>query len=420
MKWVKRFLREYAVGLMASAVLLPTIAATATASLFIAQLNSERHAPRTSFFGLVIALVLWLLLGIVCRRFARVDRARPSTHGELVEAFAWLEQRIRELHKDSEEKVHEAYKRLCSALRGKPEFPGVDVRWLLGTGYVDLWRDLHGIQESLITLEPEQYVVGDALYDESRLQGSDIAGDKELLRKLDVAVMTLNPDAGSYLSDQARQGRPIGARRHDDSPSDEQKDEKEKQARGTLRHVRVTVNDYRDSRRGGLVRARNRLLATVVVTGTTGYALLILALLAGASRGEIAAAAVFFLVGALVGLFKELGKAAVAETTLEDDFGFSFVRLLQIPLYSGLAALGGVALTTLAPSVIPGPSPGTNQIRPLSKIFELRGNAGEFVVAAVFGLSPNLLVTRLQKRVEEIKTDLKSSAAGEETRPRSG
>jgi len=74
--------------------------------------------------------------------------------------------------------------------------------------------------------------------------------------------------------------------------------------------------------------------------------LLGVALLADVSQTALKAALAFYLVGATVGLFRHLRNASARDAIIEDDYGLSTVRLLQLPLFSGIA---GVAFTALVP-----------------------------------------------------------------------
>ena len=119
------------------------------------------------------------------------------------------------------------------------------------------------------------------------------------------------------------------------------------------------------------------------------------------------------------------------------------MRLIQTPLFSGLAAVGGVVLLSIVPALTPPvttstPSkpassfPGattttttaaqpaatsTNTIPSLDAIFDLSSNEKGLVIAAIFGLTPTLLVARLRAQSEGLKSGLKSSELGGETTP---
>src|SRR5262249_11841071 len=150
--------------------------------------------------------------------------------------------------------------------------------------------------------------------------------------------------------------------------------------------------DFRDSRREGLVRARNRLFATVIFAGITGCVLLYVAILSGAPKASIAAAGAFYLVGGIVGLVRQLQAATTSDAAPQDDYGLGVVRLIQTPLFSGLAAIGGVVLVKLTAGQ------GTSESFSLPNTFDLGKNPYGLVAAGFFGLTPALLLRGLQER----------------------
>jgi hypothetical protein len=176
------------------------------------------------------------------------------------------------------------------------------------------------------------------------------------------------------------------------------------------------VDDFRDTRRRGLVRSRNRLFATVVFAGMVAYSGLGLALLADAGQDQIIAGATFYLIGASVGLFRQLRQAASASTVTEEDYGLGMVRLIHTPLASGLAAVGGVVLTAYATVLNSSLYATTTVTVPsLSEVFTIADNPLGLLAAAVFGFAPSLLSSSLQNRAEKWKEELKSSAPAEKT-----
>jgi hypothetical protein len=186
-------------------------------------------------------------------------------------------------------------------------------------------------------------------------------------------------------------------------------------ARGIVREVRFAINEFRHGAWDGLVRSRNRLLRTILVAGVVGLLLLDLAVLANVPAFNLISAVVFFLVGALVGLFNRLRIDAGSSRAVE-DFGLFEARLLHTPLLSGLAALGGVFLTAVLPVfsniVAPGAS-GTTEVdlKPLTDVFNVSTNQVGLVVAAVFGLAPNSILTILKDQADRYKRDLAQSSA---------
>lgn len=132
-------------------------------------------------------------------------------------------------------------------------------------------------------------------------------------------------------------------------------------ALAVLRTVRRSINEYRGGSWGGLIVARNRLLGAMILTAVTAYTLLAIAIICKPPPHVIVAASVFYLVGATAGLFSRLRSQSQADTAVE-DYGLSAARLVTIPVFSGLAAIGGVVLVAMAPYIntVFGPSTPTS------------------------------------------------------------
>ena len=96
----------------------------------------------------------------------------------------------------------------------------------------------------------------------------------------------------------------------------------EKVARQTLREVRFAINQYVEDKLSSLLRARNRLVWTMLAVGFATYLLLGLALAAAVPVPQILAVTVFYLVGAIVGLFNRL-RLEVGRSEAVEDFGLS-------------------------------------------------------------------------------------------------
>jgi hypothetical protein len=222
----------------------------------------------------------------------------------------------------------------------------------------------------------------------------------------------------------------------------------QEEARMVIARIAQAVFEYRDDLRAGIVRARNRLAQTMILTGLTAYALVVLAILMGVDPGALATASAYYLVGAVVGLFDRLRTEAQADSAVE-DYGLAFVRLVHTPLVSGLAAVGGVVLmaliasapvaATLAPSATPTPissAANSSTARPssaassgssstqvggappaatagpavaLRPLFDIPTHPVGLLLAAIFGLSPGLLVQRLQNQAERYKDALRNT-----------
>lgn len=171
--------------------------------------------------------------------------------------------------------------------------------------------------------------------------------------------------------------------------------------------MRRVIDEYRDSRWDALVRRRNHQLEAAVFTRITAYGLLGLVILSHVLISTIVAATVFYLVGAVVGLFNRMQSASASSLSVE-DYGLSAALLTETAPFSGLAAVGGVLLTGLLGVALNHPS---SNAMDLGSIFDLGKNQIGIVVAAIFGLTPTLLTANLQKAADQYKSDLKSTAS---------
>ena len=260
-------------------------------------------------------------------------------------------------------------------------------------------------------VRPRATVIGAAVHDMLRLTGSTIPKRERLLAEIVEAMSSIDPRAtATYLgAEHARVRGRAPARGPELGP------------RAVLMAVRRSINEFRDQRRAGLVRARNHLLATLAATGLVTYVFLGIAFLMQAKVSAIVAFSAFYLTGAVVGLFRQLQAASTRYAVAEDDFGLSYARLLHAPLFSGLAAVAGVMLTALASQLMlangtTGATSGLT-IPSLDQVFSLSTNQGGLVFAAMFGLVPNLFIARLQLRAESYKDDLRSSETAEHAGP---
>jgi uncharacterized membrane protein len=175
-----------------------------------------------------------------------------------------------------------------------------------------------------------------------------------------------------------------------------------------LSGIRYEINNFRDSAWEGMVHARNRLADTSAILGFAAYSLLALAILMNVPYYTIVWVVVYFLVGALAGLFAR-SQAEWSTDTAVDDFGLSTTRLLHVHWLSGLAAVGGVLVTSLADALVA--NSGTSS--ELTEIFASKPFL--LMVAAVFGLTPDLLIRRLTQQADKYKEDLQSTQSSQST-----
>ena len=171
--------------------------------------------------------------------------------------------------------------------------------------------------------------------------------------------------------------------------------------------MRYEINYFRDNVWEGIVHARNRLAETSVVLGIAAYALLALAIFANTPNKIIIWVVTYFLVGAIIGLFARAQGEWNANTAV-DDFGLSTARLIHTPWLSGLAAVGGVLVTSILDSQLLNNGSDTST---LADVFKERPSL--LLVAAVFGLTPDLIIRRLTQQVDKYEEDLQSTQSSQ-------
>jgi NADH:ubiquinone oxidoreductase subunit 4 (subunit M) len=115
------------------------------------------------------------------------------------------------------------------------------------------------------------------------------------------------------------------------------------------------------------------------------------------------AATIFFTVGALT-------------DTTADDHDLTLARIVVTPVRAGLAAVGGVLLTAmLSLTVLKSPAlQASNQQLGLGTIYNLNSNTFGIIIAAVFGLTPNLFIDFLQDKAKGLTDQLQKSSASEQ------
>lgn len=432
----------YFTALVATAPAIPVAASIFTVILYISPLPMDWGNWTAPLLGLGLTISLWLLLAPLCLRFARPESANPIIYASLMGQLQDIYSRLGELTQAQQGGLGlwipsaqgtsaaialEDVRAWCDDMERELEYNGL--RWLLASGYINMWRSLHGAEEALMLVEPVDGLIAKALIDELSLQGSDIGNRDYLLDKLRLAVKNLSPAATAYLNMPPHEQRssPDDTGQHPQANGNGQAPQgqqgqpgqssvtrstrvrnatgqmtTEMGARTTLRQVRHVINDYRDSLWEGLIRTRNRLMTTMLVTGMLAYILLSVTIMSGVKQLFVIYAAIYFLVGALVGLFGRLARE-VDGTNEVSDYGLSTARIVSTPVLSGLAAVIGVLVFSLAFSALQ----NHTGFPTLEEIYTL--NSGMLLVAAVFGLTPNLLIGMLQQKADSYKAKLLNS-----------
>lgn len=377
---------------------LPTFSASLTLALYLADW------PDTSSAGMAaIALAGGIGLSVVVSllffgSFTRIESAVGDTYDQLVTRTIALRARIDALRPEegtapptvrpaAATEAARMIENLEEQLRGGQ--PG-SVRWLMATGYVNLWRRVHRAEEALLELAGPEKLHLAAMTNRRLLARSGAGGASELARALD-AILKTPPGRGKHNATSGRQEAALAAL---DTPC----------GRALVREAQYRVHAQRNDLWDKLVNLRNRLVATLFLTTIGLYALLLVAVLGGAEPGAVTAAAVLFTVGAGVGLFRELHATSHHRGGVVFDYGLGYARLLTVPVLSGTAAIGGVVLTRLA-------ADSGTEAAPLGEIFSLTAYPLGLLVAAVFGLTPGLLIERLRNRTDEYKAEIQSTAA---------
>jgi hypothetical protein len=411
---VTRFPRCFAAAVVVSAFVMPFVAILYAALLYSAQdppmVYLPWRIPTPIVDAVIVATVTWLVAAGLCcvLGFTSVRIANASSFAELDRQSAQYRSRLEVVTSELVQNgaaYHEAWEHYRQFLW---DVSHPSVHWVLGTGYIALLGAVHRMGEALLEVDPYETVLGEALYDEQRLQGSQIEGSSHLLARLRAAVAVLYPTAVRYLSEVSQPGTDLSLNGAQKNPLDHpnRSCDRQAEARVVLREVRRTINEYRRDYWNGLVRKRNQLLWAVFLTGLATYVVFAVVLSivdrTGTSKDVVLTAIVFYLVGALVGLFSRLYSESGGDSSIE-DYGVSMTRVVLTPLLSGIAAVGGVLL-------LPWILPGSGSLVP--KALQLEDiNSFRLVLAAIFGLAPSLLLGILQQETDKYKMALKSSGS---------
>jgi len=343
--------------------------------------------------AVVVWVVLWLVSGLFYLPFTSPAKANARNYGELRNRLATLDARRRALCEPSPSGVPPSASSASACVeakgyldwvRGQIHGPG-DLQWVVGSGYIDLWQRLHRAEEALLMATPKEQLLDEELYDELRLKDSAIPNRDDLmgiLRAVKRYLCDAQPDPTADLSIN--------------SPE---------KAASALTSVRFSINDFRDSSWNGLLQVRNQTMTTLLLTNITLFAFADGAVIGGASGAAMLSATVFLLVGSAVGFFNRLNSQFQAQAAVE-DYGLTSARILAIPAYSGMAAVAGVVITSVA-GVATGATPPN-----LSSLFVLPPSTGLLIVAAAFGAAPDLFLSRLGDASEKLKSGIASTEPG--------
>ena len=464
----RKRLRSYRAALKLTAPLLPILAVVITALAYIILGGRpDKHVVLVglpidegvlaSFAGLVLAFTVWAMVSFLTRSRVTAKESSPPNYHQITEALDSLKCKIGCVCPDGHlagtvnnglDKVSkcEAFAEVNGEIEEiEKRLANVDTAWVTGAGYIELWHRIHRAQEAMIKLEPLSEVAEGAMRDDERLRDANIANRERLLDRLRSAVAVFEaPGADGYLRylPQCKEYNDINRLGALDSDGgmpngdggtpgaganetplrteatlriEEVEATKEKlrpQAIAILAETRYEINRFRDNSWEGIVNARNHLLDTSMNLGLMTYALLVFTLVMTPEPTAILWAVIYFLIGAITALF---ARARIEWSTASavDDFGLTRARLLHLPWLAGLAAVGGVLVTAvLGPQLVPSSSSETAPA--LAAVFTGE-NASLLLVAAVFGLTPDLIIRRLEQQTEKYKADLESTQSTQST-----
>jgi hypothetical protein len=404
--------------LIATAVLMPPVGAVSGVTLYCIH---ERWW--VAFAGAVLAVAAWCGFAMWYTRYTTPKRANPTVYNQLTQRLAELTLQYRQIvpPADGEQRaiLYADIGRRLAMIDASLRCERGDLRWVSATGYINLWKILHRLDEELLRFDTPEQASDDARYDHDRLTGSTVPDGQAMLGDLEAAEKAIKASPAAVTAE----------------------------ALDTLVTIRQKINEFRDTGREGLLEARNRLVLVGIITGLALDALVGLVVAYGVSPRRLATAAAFFLAGGLIGIFKRLYDEFQTDSDVE-DYSLSTARAIVVPVLSGIAGLFGVLFILVpgalngslpfvptAPATTPGLATATStaasatvvtataatvstatpaanlptRTASLSDIFNIEQYPLELIVAAIFGFAPSLFVNKLQEQVNGYKTGLKSS-----------
>jgi hypothetical protein len=397
-----------AAGLLATLGLLPGLLAVPTIGIYLILLQWAWNSPGllSIAVGSGTGLVLWLILGVLFSWTSDPARVSSGIFRDLQARYLLIVGRIEAVDSRSQAMAadHRAAYLQATAMRQElaPLFDPsgrttarVGAQWIGATGYIAAWHAVHRAEEALMLLEADDQVLAAALSDRGRISGSRIPGRDDMLSQSAGAIVSLDAALAGVMGWKG------------DVPKIQAKI-----ARTVLVNVKKTVNEYRDGLWESLVYLRRRTIQALVFVGLAGYLVIAIALIEGASSTAVAAASAFYMAGAMIGLFhaaylEQRRRAAV------EDYGLSAARLLLLPVIAGIAGVVGAGLTAFLGA--PPLGLGLLATPDLAKIFDLAQYPLGLVSAAIFGLTPGLLLDRIRALGDDVKFDIaKSDPSGSE------
>ena len=408
---------------------IPILGAFATLLGYFAL--SALSAPTTiitflPLLGLIFTTIVWLLLAFFFMPLATASGGKLSDYeiiqGDLRVLKAQFEAvKSKAAHANTQSIPPKEPDKIAIA-EIQSNFEDIDnmlscngLAWVMRTGYVNLWSRINKADEAMIDILPSQQVIEGAKYDILSLTGSKVPNNTLLIKNLDAAISTLSSD--SNRSKQSWAQLVLLKPAVEPPGSSTATNNKEQEARSTIRQVRAALHRFTNERWDALVRARNQLMGTALLASILTYILVDLAILVGVviPIGTLEQISVFYLLGAIVGLFSRMlneSNAKDADIAHMDDYGLTAARILVTPLLSGLAALVGVLLAAMLSIVLTTPlGQGTKNLPTfVENIYNFNMYPQNLAFAAVFGYLPSLVIGLLKQQTNKIQSEIHSSS----------
>lgn len=445
----------YLGALVAAGVFIPIPLLAASLTLLGYFLLPSLSAPMyviTTFplLGLIITIIVWLLLAWLCMPLAtarggklsdyetfqgdlnvlkaQFEAVKPKTPEDAATSATLMEPEKAAKHNQATEPGKARETVIAYIQSNLDEIDDMIQRkgmtWVLRTGYITLWDRINKADEAMIDVLPIQQVIEAANYDMLRLNGSDVPGHEDLLKRLATAITTLSSElhrseqSSEQHQDTNVQQSMVPAKSAIEPPGSIKSDQQE--ARSNIRQVKSALHKFTIERWDPLIRARNELMGTAFLTSVLTYIIVVVAMLVGIQKINMVHLIVFYLLGAVVGLFSRLvGELQTKDTAIShtDDYGLTWARILVTPWLSGLAALIGVLLATMLSIVLATTlSHGTTNQQSfptLGTIYNYSMYPQNLVLAAIFGFLPSLAVGLLKQQANKIQSQINSSSPGQ-------
>ncbi|MGE0229841.1 MAG: hypothetical protein AB7I38_07740 [Dehalococcoidia bacterium] len=451
-----------AAGMIAPVVIL--LAALVAVGAYLAFDQQAVGSGRALLLAAAAIALAWLGSSILLATRGNPETATPRAYLNLLNHCAETEDALArvEVHRTSEAD-RALIARIRDQLRSVRAVLGVEdpgapenavalsgrVDWLRSAGYNECYKRVHAIQADLLLLYDRAELLAAIHEDYLALTDSHVPGADTLQYNLERSVADLGLDPATFFARPkgtiaaTPAAAPSAAAPADPTPSEEN--------RFRVRSVRMALDAFRDRTFEGLIHQRDRARASTAATGAILYVVLVWTLLFDIKHDTLLYAAILFAVGAAVGVFARLLIQSEVGSDVE-DYGLYMARVAQTVVASGVAALLGVVVTVYGiaainnsdlvpvgaaasnqpaataspvaaapiPTAVPTattPAPealdgSANDVR-LESVFDFETYPIAIVLAAIFGLSPTLLLKRLEDATTRLKLDIKSTESNQ-------